>query len=93
MYIGEFGDKLVRRLSAKSWCFQTVVLEKILEIPFDSKDIKPVNPKGNNPEYSLKGLMLQLQYVGHVMWSRLTGKDRDTGKDWRQKGANREWDG
>ena len=68
MYIGEFGDKLVRRLSAKSWCFQTVVLEKILEIPFDSKDIKPVNPKGNNPEYSLKGLMRQLQYFGHVMW-------------------------
>ena len=68
MYIGEFGDKLVRRLSAKSWCFQTVVLEKILEIPFDSKDIKPVNPKGNNPEYSLKGLMRQLQYFGLVMW-------------------------
>ena len=30
----------------KNWCFQTVVLEKILESPSDSK-IKPVNPKGN----------------------------------------------
>ena len=30
-------------------CFQTVVLEKTLESPFDSKEIKPVNPKGNQP--------------------------------------------
>ena len=32
-----------------NWCFQTVVLEKTLESPFDSKEIKPVNPKGNQP--------------------------------------------
>ena len=31
----------------KNWFFWTVVLEKILESAFDSKDIKPVNPKGN----------------------------------------------
>ena len=31
----------------KKWCFQTVVLEKILESPLDCKEIKPVNPKGN----------------------------------------------
>ena len=31
----------------KIWSFQTVVLEKILESPLDSKKIKPVNPKGN----------------------------------------------
>ena len=30
----------------KNWCFQTVVLEKTLESPLDSKEIKPVNPKG-----------------------------------------------
>ena len=30
----------------QNWCFQTVVLEKILQSPLDSK-IKPVNPKGN----------------------------------------------
>ena len=37
--------------------------------PLDSKEIKPVNPKGINPEYSLKGLMLKLniQYFGHLM--------------------------
>ena len=33
----------------KNWCFQTVVLEKTLEIPLDCKEIKPVNPKGNQP--------------------------------------------
>ena len=31
----------------KNWCFQTVVLEKTLESPLDSKEIKPVNPKRN----------------------------------------------
>jgi len=31
----------------KNWCFWTVVLEKTLESPLDSKEIKPVNPKGN----------------------------------------------
>ena len=33
----------------KKWCFQTVVLEKILESPLDIKEIKPVNPKGSQP--------------------------------------------
>ena len=31
----------------KNWCFWTVVLEKTLESPLECKDIKPVNPKGN----------------------------------------------
>ena len=31
----------------KNWCFRTVVLEKTLETPLDFKEIKPVNPKGN----------------------------------------------
>ena len=31
----------------KNWCFPTVVLEKTLEGPLDCKEIKPVNPKGN----------------------------------------------
>ena len=31
----------------KNWCFWTVVLEKTLESPLDSKENKPVNPKGN----------------------------------------------
>ena len=54
----------------KNWCFWTVVLEKTLESPLDRKEIKPVNPKEINPEYSLEGLMLKLklQYFGHLMW-------------------------
>ena len=46
-----------------------MVLEKTLESPLDCKEIKPVNPKGINPEYSLEGLMLKmkLQYFGHLM--------------------------
>ena len=31
----------------KNWCFQTIVLEKILESPLGHKEIKAVNPKGN----------------------------------------------
>ena len=54
----------------KNWCFWIVVLEKTLESPFDSKEIQPVHPKGNQPEYSLEGLMLKLKflYFGHLMW-------------------------
>jgi len=45
------------------------VLEKSLESPWDCKNIKAVNPKGNSLEYSLEGLMLKLklQYFGHLM--------------------------
>ena len=52
-----------------NWCFWTVVLEKTLEIPLDCKEIKPVNLKEINPEYSLEGLMLKLKlkYFGHLM--------------------------
>ena len=40
-----------------------------IESPLDYKQIQPVNPKGNHPEYSLEGLMLKLklQYFGHLM--------------------------
>ena len=33
----------------KNWCFQIVVLGKTTESPMDYKQIKPVNPKGNQP--------------------------------------------
>ena len=53
-----------RRISAVVlWCWRR------LEIPLDWKEIKPVNPKGNNPEYSLERLMLKLklQNFSHLM--------------------------
>ena len=33
----------------KNWCFQVVVLEKTLGSPLDSKEIKKIYPKGNQP--------------------------------------------
>ena len=43
-------------------------MEKTLESPLDRKETKPVNPKGNQLEYSLERLMmkLKLQYFGHL---------------------------
>ena len=43
------------------------VLEKTLESPLGSQEIKPVNSKGISPEYSLEGLMLKFQSFGHLM--------------------------
>ena len=58
-----------------------MVLEKTLESPLDSKEMKPVNLKEINPEYSLEGLMLKLQYFGHLMQTADIRKDPDAGKD------------
>ena len=46
-----------------------MVLEKTLESPLDCKEIQSVNPKGDNPEYSLEGLILKLkvQYFGYLI--------------------------
>ena len=54
----------------KNWCFWTMVLEKTLESPLDSKEIKSVNLKRNQSLIFLEGLMLKLklQYFGHLMW-------------------------
>ena len=45
------------------------MLEKTLESPLDYREIKPVNPKEINHEYSLEGLMLKLrfQYFSHLV--------------------------
>ena len=72
----------------KNWCFWTVVLEKTLESPLDCKEIKPVNPKGNQSWifFGRTDAELKLQYFGHLMQkNRLTEKDPDAGKDWRQE--------
>ena len=52
------------------WCFWTVVLEKTLESPLDSKEINQSILKEIIPQYSLAGLMLKLklQYFGFLMW-------------------------
>ena len=65
----------------KKWCIQTVVLEKTLESPLDSKEINQSILEEINPEYSLEGLMLKLQYFGHLMQRADIGKDPDAGTD------------
>ena len=73
----------------KNWCFRTVVLEKTLESLLNSKEIKPVNPKGNQPWIFIG--RTDTEAVITTVWpadtkSQLIGKDPETGKDWRQKG-------
>ena len=83
VWMWELGHK--ESWAPKNWCFQTVVLEKTLESPLDSKGQSIL--KEINPVYSLEGLMLKLklQYFGRLMQSWLTGKDPDAGKDWGQQ--------
>ena len=73
----------------KSWCLQTMVLEKTSESPLDSKEIKAVNPKGNSVSWILIG-RTDAGVETPVFWSsdansRLTGQAPDAGKDWQQK--------
>ena len=72
----------------KNWWLQIVMIDNTLESPLDSKEVKPVNPKEINSEYSLDGLMLKvkLQFFGHLMQTANSlGKDPAAGKDWRQE--------
>ena len=52
----------------KNWCFWTVVLEKTLDSPLHCRRYNQSILKEINSEYSLQGLMLRLQYFGHLMW-------------------------
>ena len=72
----------------KNWCFWTEVLEKTLESPLDCKEIKPVNPKGNQTWIFIgkTDADSETPILGPTdakNW--LIGKDPDAGKDWRQK--------
>ena len=77
--------------------FPIVVLEKTLESALYSKEIKPVNPKGNQPWIFIGRTDAEAE--APILWlpdlkSRLTGKDRDAGKNWgqEQKGvADERW--
>ena len=72
----------------KNWCFQIVVLEKTLESPLDSKGIKPVNAKGNQPWIFTGRIDAQVEAL--ILWppdakSQLIGNGLDVGKDWGQE--------
>ena len=66
-----------------------MVLEKTLERPFHCKEVKPVNPKGNQP-WILFG-RTDPEAEAPILWppdakSEFIGKDPDAGKDWGQEG-------
>ena len=80
--MGELDNKEIWVL--KNWCFWTMMLEKILESPLDSKEIKLVIPRGNQ-SWIFMGMT-----EAAILWppdvkNWLTGKDPDAGKDWRPK--------
>ena len=65
-----------------------MVWEKILESPLDSKEIKPVNPKGNQSSIFIGKIDAEAETP--ILWPTdvkncLIGKDPDARKDWRQK--------
>ena len=78
----------------RNWCFWTVVLEKTLESPLDSRRSNQSILKEIRPGYSLEGLMLKLklQYFGHLMWrvdslekTLMLGKIEDRRRRGRQR--------
>ena len=73
---------------SNSWCFWTVVLEKTLEIPLDSKEIQLVHPKGNKSWIFIGRTDAEAETS--ILWppnakSWLIGKDPFAGKDWRRE--------
>ena len=73
----------------KKWYFQTMVLEKNLESPLNSKEIQPVHPKGNQPWIFIE--QTDTDAEAPILWppgakSWLIEKNPDAGKGWRQEG-------
>ena len=71
-----------------SWWFWNVVLEKTPENPLDCKEIKPVNPKGN--QFSIFIRRTDAEAEAPILWPPdvkgwLIRKNPDAGKDWRQE--------
>jgi len=76
----------------KNWCFWTVVLEKTLESLLKCKEIKPVNPKGNQSWMFIGRIDGEAETP--ILWppdakNWLIWKDPDAGKDWRQEEKGR----
>ena len=67
----------------KNWCFSTVVPEKTLQSPLDGKEIKPVNPKGNQSWIFIGRTVTEAE--APILWQRGIWKNPGSGKDWRQK--------
>ena len=70
----------------KNWCFWAVVLEKTLESPLDSKEIKPVNPKGSQLWIFIGRTDVEAE--APILWP-LDTKNWLIRKDWRQEEKGR----
>ena len=73
----------------KNWYFWTAMSEKTLESPLDSKEIEPINPKGNQSWIFIGKTDAETEtpvLCPPDVKSQLIRKDPDTGKDWRQEG-------
>ena len=80
----------------KNWCLQSVALEKTLEHPLDSKDMKPISLKGNQLWIFIGRTEAEASTLCPPdVKGRLNGKDFDNRREWGQieKGAGRGWDG
>ena len=73
----------------KNWCFQIVVLEKTLRVSWTARRSNQSVLKEINPEYSLEGLILKLQYFGHLM--RRDDSLEKTLVLWKLEGQRRRW--
>ena len=72
----------------KNWCLWTVVLEKTLESPLDSKEIQPVNPNGNQPWICIGRTDVEAEapiLCPSDAKNQHIGKDSDARKGWRQE--------
>ena len=88
LFIWLFNVCLSWRLSTKELVLLNCGAGNALESPLDSKEIKPVNPKGNQPWIFIG--RTDAKGEAPILWppdvkSRLIGKGPDAGKDWRQK--------
>ena len=62
--------------------------KRLLRVPWTARRSNQSILKEIDPEYSLEGLMLKLQYFGHLIWRANSGKDPDAVKDW---GREEKW--
>ena len=72
----------------KNWCFWTVMLEKTVESPLDCKEIKPVNPKGNNSWIVIGRTNAKAE--APILWppdakNWFIRKDPNAGQDWKRE--------
>ena len=87
-HVGMWELDLKEDWALKNWCFQIVMLEKTLVSLLDCREIKPVNPKGNQPWTFIGGTDAKAKTL--LLWppdakSQLIGKNLDAGKDWGQE--------